>query len=90
MPNKWIFEKYGLLLRHLMTENSIDIQRIVDYMRKEQISMSEAIEKYIIRRNSKQDKLDSDWMQEVYAVLTDENMSDEYDDFKKAFYIDDK
>ena len=29
-------------------------------------------------------------MQEVYAVLTDENMSDEYDDFKKAFYIDDK
>ena len=90
MPNKWIFEKYGLLLRHLMTENSIDIQRIVDYMRKEQISMSEAIEKYIIRRNSKQDKLDADWMQEVYAVLTDENMSDEYDDFKKAFYIDDK
>lgn len=90
MPNKWIFEKYGLLLRHLMTENSIDIQRIVDYMRKEQISMSEAIEKYIIRRNSKQDKLDADWMQEVYAVLTDENMSDEYDEFKKAFYIDDK
>ena len=49
MPNRWIFEKYGLLLRHLMTENSIDIQRVVDYMRKEQISMSEAIEKYIIR-----------------------------------------
>ena len=47
MPNKWIFEKYGLLLRHLMTENSIDIQRVVDYMRKEQISMSEAIEKYM-------------------------------------------
>lgn len=90
MPNKWIFEKYGLLLRHLMTENSIDIQRVVDYMRNEQISMSEAIEKFIIRRNSKQDNLDADWMQEVYAVLTDENMADEYDEFKKAFYIDDK
>ena len=90
MPNRWIFEKYGLLLRHLMTENSIDIQRVVDYMRKEQISMSEAIEKYIIRRNSKQENLDADWMQEVYAVLTDENMADEYDEFKKAFYIDDK
>ena len=73
-----------------MTENSIDIQRVVDYMRKEQISMSEAIEKYIIRRNSKQENLDADWMQEVYAVLTDENMADEYDEFKKAFYIDDK
>lgn len=90
MPNKWIFEKYGLLLRHLMTENSIDIQKVVDYMRKEQISMSEAIEKYIIRRNSRQDNLDADWMQEVYAVLTDENMSNECDDFKKAFYIDEK
>jgi len=90
MPNRWIFEKYGLLLRHLMTENSVDIQRVVDYMRKEQISMNEAIEKYIIRRNSKQDNLDADWMQEVYAVLTDDNMADEYDDFKKAFYIDEK
>ncbi len=87
-PSNWIFEKYGLLLRHLMTSNSIDIQRVVDYMRKEQISMSEAIEKYIIRRNSKDGKLDADWMQEVYGVLTDGNMSDEYEEFKKTFYID--
>ena len=88
MPSNWIFEKYGLLLRHLMTSNSIDMQRVVDYMRKEQISMSEAIEKYIIRRNSKDGKLDADWMQEVYGVLTDGNMSDEYEEFKKTFYID--
>ncbi len=88
MPCNWIFEKYGLLLRHLMTSNSIDIQRVVDYMRKEQISMSEAIEKYIIMKNSKDGKLDADWMQEVYGVLTDGNMSDEYEEFKKTFYID--
>ena len=88
VPNSWIFEKYGLLLRHLMTSNSIDIQRVVDYMRKEQISMNEAIEKYVIRRNSKDKKLDADWMQEVYGVLTDENMSNEYDEFRRAFYID--
>lgn len=88
VPNSWIFEKYGLLLRHLMTSNSIDIQRVVDYMRKEQISMNEAIEKYVIRRNSKDRKLDADWMQEVYGVLTDENMSNEYDEFRRAFYID--
>lgn len=87
-PTKWIFEKYGLLLRHLMTSSSIDIQSVVDYMRKEQISMSEAIEKYIIRRNSKDGKLDADWMQEIYGVLTDRNMSDEYEEFKKTFYID--
>lgn len=67
MPRNWVFEKYGVLLRHLMTSSNIDIQRVVDYMRKEQISMSEAIEKYVIRRNSKDNKLDSDWMQEVYG-----------------------
>lgn len=90
MPRNWVFEKYGVLLRHLMTSSSIDIQRVVDYMRKEHISMSEAIEKYVIRRNSKDNKLDSDWMQEVYGILTDENMSDEYEEFKNTFYIDEK
>lgn len=90
IPRNWVFEKYGVLLRHLMTSSSIDIQRVVDYMRKEQISMSEAIEKYVIRRNSKDNKLDSDWMQEVYGILTDENMSDEYEEFKNTFYIDEK
>ncbi len=88
IPSKWIFEKYGILLRHLMTNNSVDIQRVVDYMRKEQISMSEAIEKYIIRKNARNEKLDADWMQEIYGVLTDENMAEEYDEFKKTFYID--
>ena len=89
-PNKWVFEKYGLLLRHLMTKNNIDIQRVVDYMRKEQLSMSEAIEKYIIRKNAKKEKLDPDWMQEVYSVLSDKKMKDEYEEFKKTFYIDQK
>ncbi len=88
IPNNWIFGKYGLLLRHLMTSMGVNIQRVVDYMRKEQISMNEAIEKYVIRRNAKSEKLDADWMQELYGVLTDENMSDEYEEFKKTFYID--
>lgn len=90
LPNNWVFEKYGILLRHLMTENGVDVQRVVDYMRKEQLSMSEAIEKYIVRKNSKKYGVDADWMQEVYSVLTDENMADEYDEFKKIFYVDDK
>ena len=90
MPSNWIFEKYGVLLRHLMTENGVNVQRVVDYMRKEKLSMSEAIEKYIIRKNAKQYDVDADWMQEIYAVLTDENMANEYDGFKKTFYIDDQ
>ena len=90
LPSAWVFEKYGVLLRHLMTENGVDVQRVIDYMRKEKLSMSEAIEKYIIRKNAKQYDVDADWMQEIYAVLTDENMTGEYDGFKKTFYIDDQ
>ena len=52
--------------------------------------LKEAIEKYIIRKNAKQYDVDADWMQEIYAVLTDENMTGEYDGFKKTFYIDDQ
>lgn len=88
MPNTWIFERYGLLLRHLLTSMSIDINTVVRYMRKDYISMSEALEKYIIRRNSKKLNLNGEWMEEVYAFLTDCNMSDQYDEFKKMFYID--
>lgn len=88
IPNNWIFKKYGVILRHLMTSNGINIQRVVYYMRKEQISMNEAIEKYIIRKNAQDKKLDADWMQELYGVLTDENMADKYEEFKKTFFVD--
>lgn len=90
VPQKWIFEKYGILLRHLMISNNVDIQKVINYMRKDQISMNEAIEKYIIRKNARNEKLDEEWMCEIYGVLTDENMVDEYDEFKKEFYIDEK
>jgi len=87
LPNHWIFEKFGLLLRHLMTENKMNIQSVVRYMRAENLSMSEAMEKYVIRRNAKKEELDPDWMQEIYGVLTDENMAEEYDEFKKTFWV---
>ena len=88
MPKKWIFEKYGLLLRHLFTSMKVNIDVVVDYMRKEYISMDEALEKYIVKRNAKQSNLDTDWIEEVYVFLANSNMSDQYDEFKRLFYID--
>lgn len=90
VPRHWIFEKFGLLMRHLMTENQINIQSVVRYMRKENLSMSEAMERFIIRKNAKKQDLDADWMQEIYGVLTDDNMADEYDEFKKTFWVTDQ
>ncbi len=89
VPQKWIYEKYGILLRHLLLQNGVESRNIVSYMRKENITFNDAIEEYILRKNAKKSDLDYDWMHELYAVLTDENMTDEYDAFKETFYVSD-
>ena len=87
IPSNWIYEKYGVLLKHLLLNNNVHSQRVVSYMRKENISLNDALEEYVLRRNSKEANVDYDWMHELYSVLTDENMKDEYDAFKSTFYV---
>lgn len=90
IPSSWIYEKYGILLKHLLLNNNINSQRVVSYMRKENISLNDALEEYVLRKNSKEANVDYDWMHELYSVLTDENMKDEYDAFKNTFYVTDQ
>ncbi len=87
IPQQWIFEKYGILLKHLLLQNNVNIQRVVSYMRKENISINDALEEYVIRKNCRNLDLDYEWMHELYGVLTDENMKEEYDDFKSIFFV---
>ena len=87
IPKQWIFEKYGILLKHLLLQNNINSQRIVSYMRKENKTMNDAIEEYVIRRNCRHHDLDYEWIQELYDVITDTNMKEEYEDFKKTFFV---
>lgn len=90
IPTTWIYEKYSVLLRHLMIKDKIDIDRVIKYMREDVLSMEEAVEKYIIRKNAQKEKLDLDWMEELYDVLTDVNIASEYDEYKKNFYVEEK
>ena len=87
IPQQWIFEKYGILLKHLLLQNNINSQRVVSYMRKENISINDALEEYVIRRNCRNLDLDYEWIHELYGVLTDEKMTEEYDDFKRTFFV---
>ena len=89
IPETWIYEKYGALLKHIMLNDNIDIELVVKYMREKLCSLDEAIERYIIRRNARNSKLDEDWMEELYGVLTDANIGDEYDEWIEKFYVDD-
>ena len=88
IPKTWIFEKYGLLLKHLMLKESIDVYKVVDHMRKNYLPMEQAVEKYIVRKNSKNAKIDPDWTEELYEVLTETTDKEEYNDYLQAFYVD--
>ena len=90
VPTTWIYEKYGVLLKHLLLRDHVDIDSVVGYMRKEVISLEDAVKKYIIKKNSKKDGLYDEWMEELYDVLTDEGIKDEYDEYIKTFYVDKK
>lgn len=87
IPSSWIYEKYGLLLKYLLLNNNVDSNRVVLYMKRENISLNDALEECVLRKNSKKANFDYNWMHELYSVLTDENMIDEYDAFKSTFYV---
>ncbi len=91
IPKTWIYDRYGILLRHLMIEEHLDIDRIVNNMRREIISIDEAIKNQIIYSNAKKSNLDFEWMQDLYEILKDEDVTDE--EYKKRiqeFYVDEK
>lgn len=90
IPRTWIYERYGVLLRHIMLNDNIDIDRVVFYMRTDLSSLDEAVEKYIIRRNAKKNDLDVEWMEEIYGVLTDINTKEEYDEWIDRFFVSDE
>lgn len=60
IPKKWIFERYGVLLKHLLLSENISSKRVVDVMRKEGVPLNEAIEHCIIKDYSKERDLDTD------------------------------
>lgn len=90
IPRNWIFDRYGVLLRHLMISEKIDTNAILRFMRNENLSLQQATQKYIIRKNAKKEKLDPDWIEELYSIFTDENLKEEYDNYRKHFFVDDK
>ena len=90
-PRIWIYERYGLLLKHLLLKESIDTERVISYMREDYLPLEQAIERYIIRKNARNKDLDSDWMEELYDVLADDSLSKEdYDGYVQTFYVDDQ
>ncbi len=90
IPSKWIFEKYNVLLKHLLLNEKIDSKRVVSIMRNKMIPLQEAIEEYIIKDEAKKSGLNSSWQMELYDILASENIpEEEKEQFRKEFYVSD-
>lgn len=88
VPISWIYERYGILLKHLLLSENIDSKKITRSMRIYSISLEEAIENYIIDDISRERDLDRYWQREVYSALTLDTFSeDEKNDFIKVFRV---
>lgn len=88
IPKAWIYQKYDVLLKHLLLNEGMNSDKIVAEMRNKVISLKEAIENYIIKEEAKELNLDSDWQIELYSILTAEHIpEEEKEEFKKEFYV---
>ena len=88
LPITWIHERYGVLLKHLMLNESIDYKKVLFIMRDRQMSLKEAIEHLIVREDAKENNLDTIWQHEIYSFLTDSSVNDEErEEIIKTFHI---
>lgn len=90
IPQTWKFEIHEYLLKHVLLKEKINVDKVVCIMRDEQISLLNAIKKYIIERNVKEAKIESikDWIYELYDVLTVEFGGDDYENYIHEFFVD--
>ena len=69
-PGTWIYEKYGVLISHILTRIGIDSKSIFINMTNNCLSLEEAIRHEIFRKNRKEKK--NNWLEELYEYIIDE------------------
>lgn len=90
IPSRWIYEKYDILLKHLLLNEGIDSKAVVSEMRNKIISLNEALTNYIVRDEAKKSGNIPEWQIELYYILTSEHIpEEEKEDFKKYFFVSD-
>ena len=92
LPIKWIYEKYGVLFKHLSLNFGLDSNRIIKIMKDNNCGIEEAITKLVFVSNNDNNgfkKAEIDWMEELYSFIKDLPKS-EYLEVKETFYITDR
>lgn len=89
LPIKWIYEKYGLLFKHLTLNFGLDSNRIIKIMKDNNCGIEEAIKKLIFVSNNTNNDFKTaeiSWMEELYDFIKD-IPTEEYLEVKDIFYI---
>ena len=89
LPIKWIYEKYGLLFKHLTLNFGLDSNRIIKIMKDNNCGIEEAIKKLIFISNNNDNDFkmaEISWMEELYDFIIDIS-PEEYLNVKETFYI---
>lgn len=69
-PTLWIYEKYGVLLKHILLLINIDSGGVLYNMRKYCVSLEEAMRHEIFKRNIPSKKYN--WLEELFNYLIEE------------------
>ena len=85
IPTRWIYEKYGVLFKHLMLKYGLDSNRIIKIMKEKCCGIEPAIQEYIFsikNSNSGFRQVEIDWLRELYPFLK-EITPEEFEEAKK-------
>ena len=90
-PNKWIYEKYDLLLKHLVLKFGIDSNRLVKIMKENNCPIEEAVQElaFITDNNPSIKQAEIEWLKELYPFLK-ELSKEELAYARETFYITDR
>lgn len=88
IPKSWIYEKYGILLKHLLLEENIDYKNIIRRMQKDNLTIGRALEEYVLNKTVNTSKAEKEFISELYYFINyTEIAKDEIREYVEGFYI---
>lgn len=88
IPHKWIYEKYGILFKHLLLKYGFDSNRIIKLINYEGYSLEDAITKLLFISDKSLSILESNWLYDLYYLISTSSPN-ELNNIYEVFFVDD-
>lgn len=87
IPHKWIYEKYGVLFKHLLLKYGFDSNRVIKLMNNEGYTLDDALVKLVFISDNKLSSLQSNWLYDLYDLINSSSPN-ELENIYETFYVD--